>query len=462
VEPGEVAAVLAAHPRVGQAAVIAREDAPGRRQLVGYVVPAPGTGDDADAGNGKELREYLTGRLPEYMVPAAIVMLDALPVTVNGKLDTAALPAPQFTGTPGGRGPVTHTEQILCRLFAEVLDRGYVGADDNFFDLGGDSIMSMQLVARARAALGTEVGIQVLFNAPTPAGIARALGMDAVANDAFGILLPIRRRGDQRPLFCVHPASGISWAYAGLARELPDEHPVYGLQARRLTEPDKLPESIEEMATDYLQRIREVQPVGPYRLLGYSLGGLVAYAMATQLQSRGEEVSLLVLLDSYPAEKARPLPSPTRSEILKTMAEAAGYDVSQLPAGLPAGQAAEFLAHGNGLAGLLSAERLSAAADFAVNGYRLAENYIPAPFHGDLHFFRAALPRTAGRREPEAWAPYVSGRTKTYDVDSDHRDMMGAEHIPGMGQTISALLSGETISQADKAGPRNNVTRKDE
>ena len=178
VEPGEVAAVLAAHPRVGQAAVIAREDTPGHRQLVGYVVPAGsgdgGTDGDDGAGDGAGLREYLAERLPEFMVPAAIVVLDVLPVTVNGKLDTAALPAPRFTGA-GGRDPATAAEEALCGLFAEVLGLDRVGAEDGFFDLGGDSLVGMQLVARVRAVLGADMGVGDLFDAPSPAGLARAV-----------------------------------------------------------------------------------------------------------------------------------------------------------------------------------------------------------------------------------------------------------------------------------------------
>ena len=154
--------------RSGQAAVIAREDTPGHRQLVGYIVPAGGDDDGGDAAQG--LREYVAGRLPEYMVPAAIVTLDALPMTVNGKLDAAALPAPQFTGT-GGRGPATAAEETLCGLFAQVLGTGQVGAEDGFFDLGGDSIMSMQLVARARAA-GLVFSPRDVFQARTPAALA--------------------------------------------------------------------------------------------------------------------------------------------------------------------------------------------------------------------------------------------------------------------------------------------------
>ncbi|MBT2508338.1 amino acid adenylation domain-containing protein, partial [Streptomyces sp. ISL-98] len=166
IELGEVEAVLAAHESVGQVAVIVREDQPGVKRLVAYVVPAGETVDDV------VLREHVAHKLPDYMVPAAIVQLEALPVTVNGKLDRAALPAPEFGGSEG-RGPETPLEEVLCGLFAEVLGLEQVGAEDSFFDLGGDSLLAMRLIASVRSALEAEVSIRQLFGTPTVAGLAR-------------------------------------------------------------------------------------------------------------------------------------------------------------------------------------------------------------------------------------------------------------------------------------------------
>jgi len=175
VEPGEVEAVLAEHESVDRAVVLVRDD-----RLVSYVVPSNGAVDAA------ALREHLSHSLPEYMVPAAFVQLEELPLTVNGKLDRAALPAPDFAGRATSRAPATQTEEILCGLFAEILGLEQVGAEDSFFDLGGDSLLAMRLLARIRAVFDTEIGIRTLFTDPTVAGLAEAVTeSSAVARPAL-------------------------------------------------------------------------------------------------------------------------------------------------------------------------------------------------------------------------------------------------------------------------------------
>jgi non-ribosomal peptide synthase protein (TIGR01720 family) len=177
IEPGEVEAVLAGHPQVGRAVVAVREDVPGSRLLAGYVVPAAGQVPDPEG-----VRAHAAGLLPEYMVPAVVVVIDEVPVTVNGKVDRAALPAPELAGR-GGRGPATAAEEVLCGLFAEVLGIGQVGAEDSFFELGGDSIMSMLVVARARRA-GLVITARQVFEERSPAGLARAATMATATKSA--------------------------------------------------------------------------------------------------------------------------------------------------------------------------------------------------------------------------------------------------------------------------------------
>ncbi|MGW7418447.1 condensation domain-containing protein, partial [Streptomyces sp. NPDC054863] len=189
IELGEVEAVLASHPSVEQAAVVVREDQPGDKRLVGYVVPDGGVAPQVD---GSGLRAHVAGLLPDYMVPSAVVFLDALPLTVNRKLDRKALPAPGCGADAGGRGPVGVQEELLCAVFAEVLGLARVGVDDNFFELGGHSLLVTRLVSRVRSVFGVEVPIRTVFETPTPRALVGRLTASGASRPA---LVPVERSG---------------------------------------------------------------------------------------------------------------------------------------------------------------------------------------------------------------------------------------------------------------------------
>ncbi|WNE94148.1 amino acid adenylation domain-containing protein [Streptomyces luomodiensis] len=447
IEPGEIEAVLTAAPGVARAAVVVREDRPGDRRLVGYVAAGSGGEPRPD-----RLREHAARHLPDHMVPAAFVVLDALPLTPNGKLDRAALPAPEYRAGAASRPPRTPEERALCALFSEVLGVAGVGVDDGFFELGGHSFLAARLVGRIRDEMGGDLPVRAVFDAPSPAALARRLTDETAAErDSTGVLLPLRARGTAAPLFFLHPGGGFSWCYSGLVRHLGADVPVYGLQARGLDGTGRLPESMDEMTEDYLARIRSVQPHGPYRLAGWSFGGLTAHALAVRLRAEGEEVGLLAVLDSYPPGEHSDHSEPVEHEVVANNLQAMGFTVDM--AELIADQEGvllrfrEFLQAGHhpmAHLGHLEAQDVLSLKDVYVNNIRIMRRFTPEFFDGDMLFVSA-------ERKPEAhretllnvnlWQPLVGGSIEICPIDSNHADLMtDARHAARIGRFIADRL----------------------
>ena len=438
IELGEIEAVLTDHPLVERASVTDREDSPGERRLIAYLVPAGPERPEPAA-----LRAHLAAVLPEYMLPATYVPLEALPLTPNGKVDRKALPAPgagdRAVARSDGRAPSGPVELALGRVFAEVLGLDRVGAEDGFFELGGDSLKSIQLVSRARAA-GLELTPADVFAHRTVAGLALVAGAvegTGAPEDPFAPVLAIRPTGTARPVFCVHGAVGLGWPFLTLAAEIDADIPVYAFQAGGVRSPEKAPESVREIAGKYLGEMLEIQPQGPYRILGWSFGGLVAHEIAVQLQARGEQVELLADLDGYPGSGSPAEDVPDDRAVLAELLQRAG-----LPGGGPVdpGTARERLAEaGNALAELDETELTRLLGVIRTHSL-LGDAHRPGRYQGDLLLFAATRGVAPGDPDEESWREHVTGRILRHPVDSDHDSMLEPTPAAFIGKTLSAAL----------------------
>ncbi|MGW6827943.1 amino acid adenylation domain-containing protein [Streptomyces massasporeus] len=433
IELGEIEAVLARQPGIRHCAVVAREDRPGDRRIVAYLVPADGTGPDTEA-----LRRDLAGELPDYMIPSAFVGLPELPVTPNGKLDQRALPAPDLAAPVAGRAPGNPREELVCGLFAEVLGLPRIGMDDNFFNLGGHSLLASRLVNRVRATLGAELTIRSIFEAPTPALLeARIAGGDRDENP-LDVVLPLRPHGSRPAVFCLHPAGGLGWCYAGLIKHLDQDTPVYALQARGLDGTGPLPAGFHEMAADYIEQIRTVQPHGPYHLLGYSSGGIAAHVIACELQRAGEEVGLLAILDTYPGQTLAEL---GEQEILADLLRWVGYDrryLGRKP--LRHDKVVQILRKlGSSLASL-EPHHIEAIGRVYANGRDLVHEFEPGRYEGDVTVLVASLDKVDISPTPETWRPYVAGEITSYHLERNHNDLMKPAALAEIGRILAAEL----------------------
>ena len=394
IELGEIEAALS---RLGFArhAVTIREGRVGQKQLVAYV--------EALSFDAEATRRALAAHLPDYMLPSAIVALDTLPLTANGKLDTRCLSPPEPTSLVT-RLPETPCEEALSNLFREVLGVGDIGVDDSFFDLGGDSLLATRLIGRARGVLAADLPIRAIYETPTIAGLAQRVSHGEQTKPTLAAL-PLRVTGKRPPLFCLPPAGSRSWCYAGLVSHIDPDIPVYGLDMPG--EQERAPGcTLGDLAEALLGEIWRIQPQGPYYLAGWSMGGLLAHAIATRLVALGEDVALLALLDAYPTH-------------------AWDGHGSREDHGIPA----EL--------------REAIARDGA-----LADAHEPDVYHGDVLFFRAA---DAAAPPLATWAPYIHGHIDVHDVATDHLGLLDRPwrarighalgQIPDHGRRVDALAS---------------------
>ncbi|MGW1893055.1 amino acid adenylation domain-containing protein [Streptomyces sp. NPDC002004] len=437
IEPGEVQAAVGSCAGVARAVVTVREDRPGDRRLVAYVQQEPG----APALSVAALRDEVGLLLPSYMAPSAYVVVDTWPLTPNGKLDRRALPAPAPVRGQATRPPRSPQEELLCGLFAEVLGAEEVGVDDNFFELGGHSLLATRLVRRVKETLGGSPALRDVFAAPTPARLAAQLADGG--DGGFDVMLPLRSTGSAPPLFCVHPVAGYSWRYAALLGPLGPEHPVYALQSRGLDGVEPLAESLDAMTADYVREIRAVQPEGPYHLLGWSLGGIMAHAVATELQAQGQEVALLAVLDAYPALPDGP-GTGGPEEILTEMYE--GYAaIHGLPEGAPQeppstelmrARITDWLGRGESELRHLDTAQRAVALDVMVNNVTLTNERGPGRFRGPM-LLVVATRKQQEWTEPQMWKEFLDGELEIREVDCEHSRMLD----PGPVAEICAGLA---------------------
>ncbi|WP_313645936.1 non-ribosomal peptide synthetase [Pseudomonas sp.] len=441
IELGEIQAGLTAIDGIKEAVVIARE-----QRLIAYYTGEPSAPET--------LRTALLTHLPEFMVPALFIYLEALPLSPNGKLDRKALPEPGALEARVYEAPQGETETLLADIWQELLGVEQVSRHDNFFELGGHSLAAIRLIDRLNKA-GLEVAINDVFQQPSVAALASCLGASASAEASS--VISVRSSASGVPLFLVHEFTGLDFYFPVLAQHLPGDYPIYGLPGVPATQAQ--PRTLECLARYHIAQLRKVQPHGPYRLAGWSFGGVLAFEMANQLLGEDETVQFLGLIDTYAPRladqgKARwEGPQALEKQLLLNCER---FWSTQGETGVPALAHLEQLTAAQlDFTSLLAACRehhllyglWSSMSDDQLrhyftrelaHGYAMA-HYRPAPLTIPVHVLRAE----AGSADLASlgWEQALPGQElRGIDVPGDHRSMMQAPHVTTLGAALARAL----------------------
>ena len=421
VEPAEVEAALLTCPNIAEAVVVAATAASGGPRLVAYYVAPPGTCDEPSA-----ILRQLRARLPGYMVPASIVRLPALPRNERGKVDRSALPPAEARPLRASLRPMTSWQREVAALWQEVLRVDEVDLGHDFFAIGGDSLHAVALLRATAARLKVTVSSSELLRASTLEEFA-AVCAGSRAGPRSGPV-PLRSGSSRPPLFCVAGAGGVALELRRLADRLPVSRPVWGLQAHGMESRGLLDWSVDQAARRHIRAIRSIQPTGPYHLLGYSLGGLIAYEMAQQLTAAGETVWSLAILDTY-------LPQPPgRREVAAQAADRVMRPVGRTlrrlryVLGIPRMQ----------LAGLAAPKRPDHDELMCRQAFIIGGLYRPRPYDGRVSLY---LAEEGAAADQPGWDQLLRGDKTVRHVAGDHPSILQDPAVWAIAATVQADLA---------------------
>lgn len=392
------------------------------RQLVGYVVASAPVESEA-------IRAALSQRLPAHMVPVAIVQLEALPLSSNGKLDRKALPLPQTAAVGQARPPLPGLESDIAAAFCALLARDAISARDDFFALGGHSLLAMRLAARLRRTLQQPVSVGQIMVASTVEKLAALLSDAPTGNLRAGFepVLPLRRTSGPI-LFCFHPASGFAWQFSVLQRYLDPHWSLIGIQSPDRWGPLCQCQHLDEVCEAHLQTLRRVQPHGPYYFLGYSLGGTLAQGIAARLAAAGETVAFLGLLDTWPPETQ----NWDEKRGINVLDQAVLDEVNR--------EREQFIAAQRQQAGEELGEMFDVIEANYASSVRLLATARSANFAGRATLFLAQQTQQPGQDARRAWAPYI-GELEVWPLDCAHVDIISPRIFARIGPRLQQILA---------------------
>lgn len=458
IELEEIEATLAQHKAVKECLVVAREMSDHDKRLVAFI-----TTPDRQEGLVAGLREFLRSKLPPYMIPSAFVFLDAMPLTVNRKIDRHSLETMPMAQWNLPAEPAANVSDPviaeLMHIWRDVLGLAVNSQYDNFFDVGGHSLLAARLAGQVHAKFGTKLPLAVLLGAPTIAELARVI-QDKGWKPSWSPLVVLREGGRKNPLFCVHAIGGNVLEFRQLAANMSEDQPVYGVQARGLNRQELPPQTIQEMAADYVAQIRSVQPEGSYFLAGHSAGGVVAFEMARQLRQIGKEVELLALLDCRLSHMKSAVRTGQKRHRFKTREESLPKDF-WTDSNLSIREKFSLFREAVGSIflfrrvmfkvklylllrrlGIPTGPLRSVAAAFA---FAIA-NYQPEPYSGNVAVYRSEESDDVADDPSLGWQAYLTGRAVLQKIPGGHADMLRIPNVRILCEDLGAELN--AVSEA--------------